>query len=115
MKKFNKNKMRRDHRGPGSQLPIKHNQKKPFNPKRYGELWNTIHFDLRYGNQTPLGDCTQPTMGWIHIGGKRFEITWTEANKIMETLNDMQNVYAKAKRMNVIHDAKHKIERSGVY
>jgi len=115
MKKYDRNTMKKSHSGPGNQMPIKHNQKKPFNPKRFGEIWNTISWDLRYGNQTPKGDCVQPTMGWFHIDGKRFEITWTEANKIIEALNDMQNVYAKAKRMDIIHDPAHKIERSGVY
>ena len=115
MEKHNRNKIRKTFTGPGNQLPIKHGQKKPFNPKRFGELWGTISSDLRYGNQTPMGECVQPTMGWLHIGGKRFEITWTEATKITETLSDMKDVYAKAKRMDIIHDPMHKIERSSAY
>jgi hypothetical protein len=114
MQKNNRNAIRKERTGPGNQLPIHHNQKKPFNPAKYGKLWNTIRFDLRYGNQTPIGDAIQPTMGWIHIDGKRFEITWSEANKISQTIYDMKDVYAKAKRLNVIHDAAYKIE-GGVY
>jgi hypothetical protein len=114
MQKYDRNKIRKERSGPGSRPPI-HNQKRPFNPQRYGKIWNTIHYDLRYGNQTPVGDATAPTMGWICIDGKKHEVTWTEANKLIDTLNDMQNVYAKAKRMGIINDVAHKIERSGVY
>jgi len=114
MQKYNKDSIRKFRSGPGSQ-PAVHNQKKPFNPKRYGKLWSTIHYDLRHGNQNPVGECTQPTMGWIHIDGKKHEVTWSEANKIMETLRDLQDVYTKAKRLGIINDAAYKIERSGAY
>ena len=114
MQRYNKNKVRKFDSGPGSR-PAVHNQKKPFNPEKYGKLWNTIHYDLRYGNQIPVGEAIQPTMGYIHIDGHKFEVTWTESNKLIETLRDMQDAYTKAKRLGVIHDARHKIERSGVY
>jgi len=114
MQKYNKQNVRKFNSGPGSQKTV-HNQKKPFNPKRYGKLWDTIHFDLRYGTQNPVGECTQPTMGWIHIEGRKYEVTWSEANKLIETLRDLQDVYTKAKRLGTINDVQHKIERSGAY
>ena len=37
--------------GPGNQLPIKHNQKKPFEPGRYGKNWGSIKVELAKGNK----------------------------------------------------------------
>ena len=96
------NKPMRSGNGPGSRLPIKHNSKKPFNPGRMGKLWQTIGFKLRYGNQEPVGDANQPTMGYLLIDGKSHEITWTEATKIIEACSALKDVYVKAKRMDMI-------------
>ena len=48
--------------GPGNQLPIKHNQKKPFNPKKYGKLWGSISTTLAKGSKAknPQGEANQP-------------------------------------------------------
>ena len=86
MKKHNR-KFRRS--GTGNQLPIKHNQKKPFNPGKYGKLWGGIEWDCEWGRQ-PVGDATGPVIGKLHIGGKQFELTWTECTKIIQTLADAQ-------------------------
>tara|TARA_R100000008_G_scaffold70556_1_gene48174 strand:+ start:291 stop:641 length:351 start_codon:yes stop_codon:yes gene_type:complete len=113
MKRHNRNKIRKADYGPG-QKPAIHNSKKPFNPDRYGKLWKTIGYELRYGNQAPMGDANQPTIGHLLIDGKKHEITWTEANKIVDAIKDLQNVYGKAKRMGIISDARNKIEHGGV-
>mgnify|MGYP003118281725 CR=1 FL=1 len=114
MKKYNRNKIRKADYGPG-QRPAKHHSKKPFNPDRYGKLWKTIGYELRYGNQTPIGEANQPTMGSLLIDGKKFEVTWTEANRIIDSIRDLQNVYSKAKRMGTISEPKYKIEHGGVF
>ncbi len=114
MKRYN-NRIRRSGSGPGSKLPIKHNQKKPFNPGRYGKIWNTIGFKLRYGNQTPMGDANQPTMGYLLIDGKKHEVTWTEANKIMEAMHALKDVYAKAKRMGMIEHKDMEMPTGGTF
>ena len=114
MKRYN-NRIRRSGSGPGSKLPIKHNQKKPFNPGRYGKIWNTIGFKLRYGNQTPMGDANQPTMGYLLIDGQKHEVTWTEANKIAEAMHALKDVYAKAKRMGMIEDKGHEMPTGGTF
>ncbi len=115
MKRYNRNRIRRADRGPGSRLPIKHNSKKPFNPERYGRLWNTIGFKLRYGSQDPVGAANQPTMGYLLIDGKKHEVTWTEANKIMEAMSALKDVYAKAKRMDMIQHKGHDIPTGGTF
>ncbi len=114
MKIYN-NRIRRSGSGPGSRLPIKHNQKKPFNPGRYGKIWNTIGFKLRYGNQTPMGDANQPTMGYLLIDGKKHEVTWTEASKIIEAMVALKDVYTKAKRMDMIQHAGHEVPNGGTF
>ena len=114
MKRHNR-KIRRTDRGPGSRLPIKHHSKKPFNPARYGRVWNTIGFKLRYGNQEPVGEANQPTMGYLLIDGKKHEVTWTEANKIQEALSALKDVYAKAKRMGIIEHKGHEMPTGGTF
>ena len=114
MKKFNKRQIRKANYGPGSR-PAIHNSKKPFNPDRYGQLWKTIGYKLRYGNQTPVGECNQPTMGYLLLDGERHEVTWTEANKIIDAINDLKNVYAKAKRMGHIEHKGHESPVGGTF
>ncbi len=114
MKRHNR-RIRRSDAGPGSKLPIKHHSKKPFNPGRYGKLWNTIGFKVRYGNQKPIGDATQPTMGYLLIDGKKYEVTWTEANKVMEAMTALKDVYAKAKRMGMIEEKSNESYSAGTF
>ncbi len=114
MKRFN-NRIRRSGTGPGSKLPIKHNSKKPFNPERYGKLWSSIGYKVRYGNQKPMGDANQPTMGYLLIDGKKHEVTWTEANKIAEAMHALKDVYAKAKRMGIIEHKGHESPVGGTF
>ena len=70
---------------------------------------------MRYGNQTPTGDATQPTMRYLLIDGKKHEITWTEANKIMEAMSALKDVYAKAKRMAMIEHKGHESYSEGTF
>ena len=89
MKKFNKRR-RGEFNGPGNQLPIKHNQKKPFNPGRYGKVWNTIRFEHDW-DRVPMGDAKQPVIGKLCLDGKSIELTFTETNKIIDILRDAQH------------------------
>jgi len=72
-----------------------------FNPSKYGKTWATIDFELAHGPKAlhPIAPATQPIIGTLLIAGKRVEITFTESNKIMETLMDAQTQYNVAKRM----------------
>ena len=69
-----------------------HNSKKPFNPKKYGEVWNTIRFEHDWG-RTPQGDSKMPVIGKLFIGDKYTEITFSEANRIIDTLRDAQHAH----------------------
>jgi len=93
--------------GPGNQLPIKHNQKKPFEPGRYGKNWGSIKVELAKGNKAinPIAPATQPIIGTLCIGNMQVDITFSEANRIIEELHDAKNRYNVANRLGML-DAK---------
>ena len=75
-----------------------------FNPNKYGKLWSTVDCELIQGikAKVPTGDANQPLIGTFKIGGKRFELTYSETNRVIETMLDMQNVYKKAQRLGML-------------
>jgi|TARA_R110000782_G_scaffold202280_3_gene290878 hypothetical protein len=85
-------------RGPGNQLPIKHNQKKPFEPGKYGKNWGGIDFELAHG-VVAVPPAKQPIIGYLKIAGQRIGITFSEANKIAETLNDAKHQFNVARSL----------------
>ena len=78
-------------------------QSKPKNLDRYGKLWNTIEFSLEGArkNQHAKSEGV-PVIGTLSIGGKKFDITWTEASRIMDTLQDAKHQYNVAERMGML-------------
>tara|TARA_R100001443_G_scaffold108590_1_gene119119 strand:- start:1789 stop:2115 length:327 start_codon:yes stop_codon:yes gene_type:complete len=90
--------------GPGNQLPIKHNQKKPFNPNKYGKLWSTISSKLMKGAKAknPQGEANQPLICTLNIGNSKFELTHSECNRLIEEVQDAQSTYRKALRMGML-------------
>tara|TARA_Y100000401_G_C8304059_1_gene215879 strand:+ start:471 stop:794 length:324 start_codon:yes stop_codon:yes gene_type:complete len=94
----------RERTGPGNQLPIKHNQKKAFNPNKYGKVWSTISTELMKGPKAknPQGDANQPIICTLKIDGKRFELTHSETNRLIEELYDAQSTYRKAVRIGML-------------
>ncbi len=101
MKRFNRNERMKSRTGPGNKLPTKHNQKKPFTPEKYGKLWTGIDFKLT-DSEVIIPPATQTTVGKLLIGGSQFDITFTEANKIIETLTDAKHIFNVASRMGMI-------------
>ena len=101
MQKHN-NKFRRG--GPGNQLPIKHNQKKPFEPGRFGKNWGSIKVELAKGAKAlnPIAPATQPLIGTLCIGNHRVDITFSEANRIAEELADAKHRYNVASRLGML-------------
>ena len=93
--------------GPGNQLPIKHNQKKPFEPGRYGKNWGSIKVELAKGSKAinPIAPATQPIIGTLCIGNMKVDITFSEANRIAEELHDAKHRYNVASRLGML-DAK---------
>ena len=63
-----------------------HNQKKPFDPTRYGKLWGGI----------------QPVIGYLCIDNKKIGVTWSETNRIIETLSDGQHRHNVANRLGML-------------
>ena len=81
--------------------PTHHNQKKQFDPTRYGKLWGSITFELldepayqEKGKQSPIGA--------LSLGGKKVELTWAETNRIIEQLYDGQHRHNVAKRLGML-------------
>ena len=98
MKKYNKNRPRRTDYGPGGGKPAVHNQRKPFNPRKYGRLWGSLDFDLNL-DAHPVGEANGPVIGALRVGGKKFDLTWTECNRIIETLSDAKYRFNIGKRL----------------
>ena len=69
-----------------------HNQNKPFNPGRYGQVWGSIRFEHDW-DRVPMGDANGPVIGKIFIGDKSHELTFSETNRIIETLRDAQHAH----------------------
>ena len=70
----------------------RHNQGKKFNPGRYGEVWGSIRFEHDW-DRIPKGDAQGPVIGKIFIGDKSHELTFSETNRIIETLRDAQHAH----------------------
>ena len=78
-----------------------HNQHKPFNPDKYGKLWKTIEWRLT-DNENVIAPATHTTIVTLMIGDKKHEITFTEANKIIDLLNDAKHQFNVASRLGMI-------------
>lgn len=74
-----------------------HNQNKPFNPNKYGKVWSSIKFDHNWN--TSANTDTPSTIGTLQIGGKSVDLTFSEINKLMETLTDAKHVYKVGTRL----------------
>ena len=77
---------------------------KKFNANKYGSLWSSIRTELMKGVKAikPQGEATQPLIGTLLIGGKKHELTYSETNRIIEELYDLQTVYKNAQRMDML-------------
>ena len=82
--------------------PTIHNQKKQFNPNKYGKLWSGINFELA-DTQAYIEKDTQPLMGYLIIDNKKIGITWSESNRIIETLLDGQHRHNVAQRLGMLN------------
>jgi len=81
--------------------PTHHNQKKPFDPTRYGKLWGGITFELL--PEPPYVEAgKQPVIGALCIDNKKHAVTWTETNRIIEQLLDGQHRHNVAKRLGML-------------
>ena len=79
------------------------NAAQPKNPDRYGKLWNTIGFNLEGARRNQASkQAGVPIIGTLEIGNKSFDITWTEANRLIDTLNDAKHQYNVAERLGML-------------
>ena len=79
---------------------------KKFNPQKYGKVWSTIDCDLMKGAKAkyPQGEANQPLIGTFLIDNKRFELTFSETNRVIETMLDMQKMYKNAQRLGMLDE-----------
>jgi|TARA_B100001094_G_C18068557_1_gene738757 hypothetical protein len=70
--------------------------------QRYGKLWNTISFNLSGARKKRSKDESQPIIGTLNIDNKRFDITWTEASRIIDELHDGQQAFNTATRIGML-------------
>ena len=62
-------------------------QKAKFDPGKFGSTWSSIFWKGKPG-LTAVGDANQPIIGTLNVGGKEHDLTFSECNKIIETLID---------------------------
>ena len=98
--------MKRHNRNFRRSKPTVHNQNKPFNPKKYGPNWDHISMELRHGKPVVPEGANQPIIGTLYCGKiGHIDLTYTEASKVIETLQSMQSTYRKAQRLGMIEDS----------
>jgi len=78
-----------------------HNQKKPFDPNRYGKLWGEIGFEIA-DEAVNKQQGVQPVIGYLCIDNKKIGVTWSETNRIIEQLLDGQHRHNVAKRLDML-------------
>ena len=85
---------------------FKNQNRSKFDPKRFGKNWGSINFKLAKGRKAKVAiePANQPIIGSLCIAGQEIEITFSEANKIMDTLRDAQHQYNVAKRIGGLDD-----------
>jgi len=69
-----------------------------FNPAKFGSTWASIFWKGKPG-LTPQGDANQPVIGSLNISGKEFDLTFSECNKLIETLIDAKEAARTSKRL----------------
>jgi len=79
---------------------MSHTKKTPA--QRYGKLWNSISFDLSGARKKRSNDESQPIIGTLNIANKSFDITWTEASRIINQLHDGQQNFNTATRLGLL-------------
>ena len=65
---------------------------------KFGSTWASIFWKGKPG-LSPQGDANQPVIGSINISGKEFDLTFSECNKLIETLIDAKEAARTSKRL----------------
>jgi hypothetical protein len=73
---------------------------KIFNGKKYGSNWESIGFELNH-SRTKDSEGVD-IIGFLLIDRHRIPITWTEASKICQELDDGKYTYNVAKRLGIL-------------
>ena len=69
-----------------------------FNPSKFGANWASIYWKAKPG-LTPMGDANQPVIGTLSIACKQIDLTFSETNKLIETLLDGQQASKISRRL----------------
>jgi len=75
-------------------------------PAKYGKNWAGIEFQLMTGAKAhnPTPPANQPIIGTLCIGSKKVEVTFSEANRIINELFQGQQAYNTAKKLGQLED-----------
>ena len=73
---------------------------KTFNGKKYGSNWESIRFDLNH-DKTKDSEGVD-IIGDLVVGRHRIPITWTEASRIINELDDGKYTYNVAKKLGLL-------------
>ena len=81
---------------------VNYNNNRPerskFNPAKFGPTWASIFWKSKPGLMA-MGEANQPVIGNLNIGGKEFDLTFSECNKLIETLIDAKEAAKISKRL----------------
>ena len=75
-------------------------QKTKFNPAKFGPTWASIYWKGKPGMR-PMGESNQPVIGTLNIAGKQFDLTFSECNKLIETLIDAKEASRTSERLDM--------------
>tara|TARA_B100001939_G_scaffold221796_1_gene190865 strand:- start:21 stop:323 length:303 start_codon:yes stop_codon:yes gene_type:complete len=96
MKKYNKVKMRHGNVNHSFGVP-KESQER--NQKRYGNLYNSLDFRIHEQFSFSEHPHSATKVGYIQIGGKEFEVTMAELNKLGMTCFEAVDLAKKKYRL----------------
>jgi len=69
-----------------------------FNPSKFGSTWASIFWKGKPG-LSPQGEANQPIIGTLNIAGKEIDLTFSECNKLIETIVDGKEAAKVSRRL----------------
>ena len=75
-----------------------------INPSKFGPTWASIYWKGKPG-LSPMGEANQPIIGEISISGRQFDLTFSECNKLIETLIDAKEGAKISRRLGTTSNA----------
>tara|TARA_Y100001937_G_scaffold104692_1_gene144886 strand:+ start:395 stop:658 length:264 start_codon:yes stop_codon:yes gene_type:complete len=72
--------------------------------RKKGKLYSTIDFEVSENISEKYFESNDaPVVGKLHIGGKRFDVTYQELDQIARTMNNAKDVVNRKYKMGLMH------------